>query len=129
MSPLGKGDIFCLTLDIIVLIMRTCSGSVMHRPMRLIKRCNVLKDAECFPKEIQKEVKAWCDVVKTVKWNHLDDVRRNYKRSVDLVDEFTVFNIKDYRLIVSINYRTKIIYYRFLLTHKEYDTGKWKYAD
>lgn len=40
----------------------------------------------------------------------------------------TVFNIKgnDYRLIVGINYRASRIYIKDLLTHAEYDRGRWK---
>ncbi|MEG3979486.1 type II toxin-antitoxin system HigB family toxin [Microcoleus sp. T3B2] len=41
---------------------------------------------------------------------------------------FTVFNIKgnNYRLIVSIDYESQLIYIKYILTHAEYDKEKWK---
>jgi mRNA interferase HigB len=46
----------------------------------------------------------------------------------DQVDRLTVFNIggNKYRLITYIVYEKKRIYIRDILTHKEYDKGKWK---
>ena len=40
--------------------------------MRLIKRPNVMDDSKKFPSDIQEAVKAWCEVVKKAKWQHLD---------------------------------------------------------
>ncbi len=46
----------------------------------------------------------------------------------DAVDAFTVFNIggNKYRLISVIRYRWQIAYIRQILTHAEYDKGRWK---
>jgi len=94
--------------------------------MHLITRPRLLEDAARFPEDIQKEVKAWCDVVKKAEWKHLDDIRQTYSRSVDKVENFLVFNIKSSRLIVGFNYQAQVIYYKYFLTHEEYDTGQWK---
>lgn len=94
--------------------------------MRLIKKANIIQDAQAYPTDIQKSVLAWCKVVKQANWTSLDDIRKTYDRSVDQVGKFLVFNIKSYRLIVIFNFKAQIIYYRFLLTHQEYDKGKWK---
>nr|WP_232432329.1 type II toxin-antitoxin system HigB family toxin [Chamaesiphon minutus] len=53
---------------------------------------------------------------------------RQIYRSADAVGNFTVFNIKgnNYRLIVGIDYEDMTIYYKYLLTHTEYDQEKWK---
>ena len=56
----------------------------------------------------------------------LIDIRKTYKRSVDQVGNYLVFNIKDYRLIVTVNFKAKIIWYKYLLNHKEYEKGNWK---
>jgi mRNA interferase HigB len=44
------------------------------------------------------------------------------------VARFTVFNIKknEYRLITVIHYNRFKVYIRAILTHSEYDKGKWK---
>ncbi|TVQ25644.1 MAG: type II toxin-antitoxin system HigB family toxin [Leptolyngbya sp. DLM2.Bin15] len=94
--------------------------------MRLIKKLNVVQDAQSLSPSIQKSVLAWCKVVKHADWNNLDDIRKTYDRSVDQVGKFLVFNIKSYRLIVVCNFKAKIIYYRYLLSHEEYDKGRWK---
>ena len=46
----------------------------------------------------------------------------------EALGNFTVFNIKGnaYRLIVGIDYEDSTIYYKYLLTHAEYDKNKWK---
>jgi mRNA interferase HigB len=48
--------------------------------------------------------------------------------SADQVGGLTVFNISGnkVRLIAAIHYNRKIIYIRAVLTHREYDEGKWK---
>lgn len=47
---------------------------------------------------------------------------------MEAVGNFTVFNLKGnhYRLIVGVNYELQTIYYKDLLTHAEYDKGRWK---
>lgn len=94
--------------------------------MRLIKKTNIIQDAQAYPADIQKRVLAWCKVVKQAEWASLDDIRKTYDRSVDQVGRFLVFNIKSYRLIVICNFKAQIICYRFLLTHQEYEKGKWR---
>jgi mRNA interferase HigB len=46
----------------------------------------------------------------------------------DQVGKFTVFNIggNKVRLIAAVHYNRNKIYIRHVLTHREYDTGKWK---
>lgn len=60
-------------------------------------------------------------------WKNLAELKNTFPQA-DLVGECTVFNIggNKYRLITKINYRAKIIYIRFVLTHSEYDKDRWK---
>ena len=46
----------------------------------------------------------------------------------DQVEKFTVFNIagNKVRLIAAVHYNRNKIYIRHVLTHQEYDAGKWK---
>jgi mRNA interferase HigB len=48
--------------------------------------------------------------------------------SADQVGRFTVFDIggNKYRLIAAVHYNRRRIYIRHVLTHTEYDKGKWK---
>lgn len=94
--------------------------------MKLIKRLNVINDAKKFPKDIQIAVKSWCEVVKQAEWRSLDEIRKTYNRSVDRVGNFLIFNIKSYRLIVGFDFEQQIIFYKYLLTHQEYEEKKWK---
>ena len=63
-------------------------------------------------------------------WQNLEEVRQVY-REAEAVGNFTVFNIKGnrYRLIVDINYVNQTIYYKYFLTHAEYDKDSWKNDD
>jgi mRNA interferase HigB len=64
---------------------------------------------------------------KSAEWQNLVELREAYP-SADLVDIYTVFNIKGnhYRLIAEINYRSGTIFVRNILTHAEYDKEQWK---
>ena len=46
----------------------------------------------------------------------------------DIVGRYIVFNIRGnhYRLIAEINYEFQQILIRQILTHEEYDRGRWK---
>jgi len=46
----------------------------------------------------------------------------------DQVGKFTVFNIggNKVRLIAALHYNRNKIYIRHVLTHEEYDAGKWR---
>jgi mRNA interferase HigB len=72
---------------------------------------------------------AWHQIAKSknTAWESLEDVRKQLP-SADGVGKYTVFNIKggSYRLISEINYRTKTLFIREVLTHAEYDKGGWK---
>jgi len=48
--------------------------------------------------------------------------------SADQVGKLTIFNLggNKVRLIAAIHYNRKMIYIRAILTHQEYDEGKWK---
>ncbi|MCC5659460.1 type II toxin-antitoxin system HigB family toxin [Nostoc sp. XA010] len=78
-------------------------------------------------RDFKKQIDNWYATVKKTEWQNLEDVRKIYK-DAEAVGNFTVFNIKgnDYRLIVGIDYEDQVVYYKYFLTHTEYDKGKWK---
>ena len=75
----------------------------------------------------EKPLRVWVKAVKTAAWKHFEGVKKAFG-SADQYDKFTIFNIggNKYRLISVIHYNTQKVYVRHILTHKEYDAGKWK---
>jgi mRNA interferase HigB len=94
--------------------------------MHLISISNLRQDAASYS-DVQKQLKEWYDIVRTAEWQSLIDVQATY-REAESVSNFTVFNIKGnrYRLIVSIDYEAQLVYYKYFLTHAEYDKEQWK---
>jgi mRNA interferase HigB len=70
---------------------------------------------------------AWYKVVKKASWRNLAELKRVYP-SADLVGRYTVFNIagNKYRLIARVRYESQTLFIVAIMTHEEYDLGKWK---
>jgi len=86
-----------------------------------------LKEAAVQHGDLESPLEVWFRIAKRACWQTLADVRKTFS-SADLVEKWTVFNIKGnkYRLITEINYRFQRVYIRYVLTHAEYDQEKWK---
>lgn len=86
-----------------------------------------LKEAAIIHGDLGGPLDDWYKVAKQAQWGSIQDVRQVYP-SADPVGNFTVFNIKgnNYRLIVGIDYKKKIIFIKYVLTHAEYSKGDWK---
>ncbi|MFO0048296.1 MAG: type II toxin-antitoxin system HigB family toxin [Pseudanabaena sp.] len=78
--------------------------------------------------DVANVLQGWYRVAKSAKWQNIQDVKQSCSASADAAGRFTVFNIKGnkYRLIVSIDYERQIINIKYILTHAEYDSGRWK---
>lgn len=94
--------------------------------MYLISLCNLRNDAAKYP-DVKNQIEIWQETVNKAEWQNLEDIRKIY-RDAEAVGNFTIFNIKgnDYRLIVGINYENQTVFYKYFLTHAEYDKQKWK---
>ena len=94
--------------------------------MHLISIRNLRVDAAQFP-DVKKQIDDWYATLNKADWCNLQDVRKIYQ-DAEAVGSFTVFNIKGnaYRLIVGIDYENQVVYYKYFLTHAEYDKEKWK---
>lgn len=70
---------------------------------------------------------AWYKTAKKANWRNLPELKETY-RSADLVGRYTVFNISGnkYRLITRVVYRSQTLFVVAVMTHEEYDLGKWK---
>lgn len=78
-------------------------------------------------RDAESSLMAWYKTAQKAVWRNLADVRQVYP-SADPVGRYTVFNIRgnNYRLIARINYRSQTLFVVAVMTHKEYDLGKWK---
>jgi mRNA interferase HigB len=78
-------------------------------------------------KDSESSLTAWFKAAKKARWEHLADLKENYPIA-DLVGDLTVFNIKGnvYRLIAYITYQYKQVLVKAIMTHQEYNKGKWK---
>jgi mRNA interferase HigB len=94
--------------------------------MHLISIRNLRADVAQYP-DAKKQIEDWYATVKKAEWQNVEDVRKIY-RDAESVSNFTVFNVKgnNYRLIVGIDYESQVVYYKYFLTHSEYDKDKWK---
>jgi len=77
--------------------------------------------------DAEEPLRRWYRISKKEQWNNLVETRREFQQA-DLAGVCTIFNIKGnaYRLISKIYYPNKTVLVRFVLTHAEYDRGRWK---
>jgi mRNA interferase HigB len=98
----------------------------LGRGLHIISRKR-LKEATTHQPGLEAPLDVWFRIAKRASWQSLADVRRTFA-SADLVDQWTVFNIKGnrYRLITEINHKFQRLYIRHVLTHAEHDREGWK---
>lgn len=100
-------------------------------PVRVIKPSRIRQHAKDYP-DAKMALLGWLRIARRASWGSLQDVRKDMPHA-DGVDVYsgrtvTVFNIggNKYRLITSIVYRSYTVYVLRFLTHKEYNTEKYK---
>jgi len=82
-------------------------------------------------RQARKPLEKWVQVVEQSQWDNWSNVKSTFG-SADLVKmktgNFVVFNIggNKYRLITTVNFKGQIVIVDVVLTHPEYDRGKWK---
>ena len=94
--------------------------------MHIITRKRLLDFSKRHP-DSEEPLDRWYRIVKQSNLNSFSELRKTFPKA-DQVGRFTVFNIggNKYRLIAYIVFPTKRVYVRYILTHSEYDTEKWK---
>jgi mRNA interferase HigB len=94
--------------------------------MHVISRKKLKAAVQRHP-ELGSALDVWFRIARKAEWQNLADVKETFA-SADAVEQWTVVNIKGnkYPLIAEINYRSRRIYIRHVLTHAEYDREKWK---
>jgi mRNA interferase HigB len=73
--------------------------------------------------DCESQLKSWFHEAQKANWKNPNEIKKEFPSASILQDNRVVFNIKgnSYRLIVKINYDYKILWIRFIGTHKQYD--------
>jgi len=93
--------------------------------MRIIAKRTLRAFWESSPAYLDAKgpLEAWHAEIMKASWNTPQDVKAQFRNASILQHGRVVFNIhgNKYRLVVKINYAYKIVYIRFIGTHKQYD--------
>jgi len=92
--------------------------------MRIISK-KTLKDfyEQSKYSDSKNALESWHKEVLKLDWNNPNEIKEMYCNASIIGDTKVIFNIagNKYRLIVTINYHAKIVFIKFLGTHKQYD--------
>ena len=94
--------------------------------MHVITRKRLNEFAAEYP-ETRGALAHWYNIVRRNNFSSFPELRTMFP-AVDRVGQLTVFNVggNKVRVIAAIHYNRKRIYIRAVLTHEEYDKGRWK---
>ena len=95
--------------------------------MHIITRKRILEFSRRHP-EAERPLDRWYRIAKRTNFESFPDLRRTFRSADQVGKKLTVFNIggNRFRLVTYIVYAKKRIYIRDILTHKDYDQGRWK---
>lgn len=92
--------------------------------MRIISQ-KTIKDfyEQTLYQDSKESLEAWHKEAIKADWQNPNDIKEQYRSASIIGNNRVVFNIhgNKYRLIVKINYFAKVVYIRFIGTHKQYD--------
>jgi mRNA interferase HigB len=93
--------------------------------MHVITRKRLNEFAERFP-DTRTALAKWYEIVKATNFGSFAELRAVFPHA-DQVGKLTVFNIggNKIRLVAAIHYNRRKVYIRAVLTHDEYDRGRW----
>jgi mRNA interferase HigB len=94
--------------------------------LRIISKKSLREFWEGNP-DAEKPLLVWYNITKRATWSNPAEMKRDFSYA-DLAGKCTIFDIKgnDYRLIVKIEYAKQIVFIKEVLSHVEYDKGRWK---
>ena len=94
--------------------------------LRVISRKKLVEAATQHP-DASAPLDVWYRITKAAEWGNIIDVRKSFS-TADAVGTCTVFNVKGnaYRLIAWINYQSRKVFIRHILTHADYNKEDWK---
>jgi mRNA interferase HigB len=73
--------------------------------------------------DAEQPLRAWYADAKHADWKVPSDIKEVYGNASIIANNRVVFNIKGnkYRLVVAIRYESRVVFVRFIGTHREYD--------
>ncbi len=94
--------------------------------MRVISNKRLREFAEIHP-DADEPLQTWRKLVEGTAFQGFNDLK-NIFGGVDICGNKYVFDIRGnrYRIITGISFTTQVCYTKHVLTHGEYDKGKWK---
>lgn len=94
--------------------------------MHVIAKTAVVAFWKRYP-DAESPLQVWYRLMEKGSFEDFNALRATFA-SVDYVEGLTVFDMggNKYRLIASIHYNRRKVYIRAVLTHAEYDRGRWK---
>jgi len=90
--------------------------------VRILSRKTLREFWEKHP-DAEQPLQAWYHDVKHADWRSPANIKAVYRNASFVGQNRVVFNIKGnkYRLVVAVQYDFRIVFIRFIGTHKEYD--------
>jgi mRNA interferase HigB len=81
--------------------------------------------------DAERPLRRWFKETSQSAWHNLHEARQTYPHADAVAaagEILTVFNIcgNKYRLVARIRYDYQLVNVRAVMTHREYDMGKWK---
>ncbi len=94
--------------------------------MEVVRRDRLIEFAQKHP-NTRSSLNPWYNLIRERTFGSFVELRSLFPH-VSRVGKLTIFNIagNNVRLIVSMRYDEERVYIRHVLTHAEYDKGKWK---
>ena len=97
-----------------------------HHSVKLIGRDLIQRFARTHP-DSRSSLKSWTQAMESNSFKHFVELKKIFG-SADRVKPRTVFNIagNKYRLIAVVDYALQSVSIERVLTHAEYDEGRWR---
>lgn len=89
--------------------------------MRIITE-RKLREFWLITSEAEHAFSQWIKTVRGADWRTFSDVRLIFNHA-DVHNNLTIFNVggNKFRIIAKVEYRTHLVFIKYVLTHKEYD--------
>jgi mRNA interferase HigB len=97
--------------------------------MHVISKRALREFWEAHHSDSKQPLEFWYRTMRRGTFKNWGELHRAFP-AADKVGDKTVFNIggNKYRLVAVVHFNREVVFVRNVLTHKEYDEGKWKHG-